>query len=152
MIHVCHLNAHRGRNLVGLDLHMNRIKRMTGPKTSTGNPTRERGIAFPVGSVPRSSVLNLRFFSPEGDTVNAGAVRHRTIDNSQTLARRATQDFQRCDCVALRARVSRKYTTSGASRHRHLLCRPPGYQKAQLQNSRFGLRSRIASKKIGAAQ
>lgn len=35
---------------------MNIIERITGLKISTGVPARERGIAFPVGSVPRSRI------------------------------------------------------------------------------------------------
>ncbi|MFT7629603.1 MAG: hypothetical protein ACI87E_000603 [Mariniblastus sp.] len=130
---------------------MNIIERITGLKISTRNPTRERGIVF-VGSVPRLRVLKLQCFSPEGDTGDAGAVRHRITKVNAREARRAAQIVTARNCVALWAgssenvRIPVPYDTgSPCSALR-------AKEKVLLQNSRVELRSRIASKKIGAAQ
>ena len=40
-----------------------------------------------------ATVLKLCYFSPEGDTGDAGAVRYRVTEESKASARRATQIF-----------------------------------------------------------
>ena len=57
---------------------------LTSSRRAIGNPTRERGTAFPFANVPRSRALMLRFFSPEGGITSAVAVRPRFLGDFTT--------------------------------------------------------------------
>ena len=57
---------------------------LTSSRRAIGNPTRERGTAFPFANVPRSRALMLRFFSPEGGITSAVAARPRFLGDFTT--------------------------------------------------------------------
>ena len=74
------------------------------------NPAIDSGRGFLL----KLATYQLRYFSPEGDTGDAGAVRHRMNEESKALARRATQIFNGMIVSPPRATSIKRFNLTGA--------------------------------------
>lgn len=122
------------------------------------NPPRERGIAFPVGAVPRSRIFKLHIVNLEEAKACSPMRQHGVIGSANHLSREAATETEHQKLLSsLRdfrdyLFVFRGFTPTPTCCHRFAVKSVQFRKSVKLQNSRVGLRSRIASKKIGAAQ